>query len=194
MAPAARRRPLFDRSGISLVEVVLAVGLVAVILIGAAAMFAQATRVTARARRDMVALMLAVQKMEQLRGLTWEVAGSGSANPGAPLSDTTTDLSGARPLLGGPGLSVAPPNVLATNTPFYVDFAGPDGAWVGTGTVPLRGAVFVRRWSVSTVPGAPDTLRFEVVVAPADVTGAPGAVEHADRTIRLIGARTRVVR
>jgi hypothetical protein len=176
------------------VEVVLAVGLLAAILIGAAAMFAQATRVTARSRRDMVALMLAVQKMEQLRGLTWERAGQTSTTPGDALSDTTTDLSGERPEPGGPGLGLSPPGALSANTPFHVDFTDAHGGWIGTGPAPPRGAAFVRRWSISSVPGAADTLRLEVVVAAAEFVGAAGSVEHASRTIRLIGARTRLVR
>jgi hypothetical protein len=46
-----------------------------------------------------------------------------------------------------------------------VDYLDAYGAWVGTGSSPPAGALYVRRWSVEPLPTNPNnTLVFQVLV------------------------------
>jgi hypothetical protein len=54
---------------------------------------------------------------------------------------------------------------LTANTPGYVDYVDQDGQWVGTGTAPVAGAAYVRRWSVEALTSDPaNAVVLQVVV------------------------------
>lgn len=160
--------PRTPESGFSLLEVLVATTVFAVAVAGLADVCAMATRANATARATTVATMLAVQKMEQLRALTW-----GFDELSQPLSDTTTDISGSADTRNaGAGLSPSPRGALAQNTAGYCDFLDAAGQPLGGGAVPPATAVFVRRWSVEPLPSNPaDTLVLQVIVTRA-VRGA----------------------
>jgi hypothetical protein len=104
--------------------------------------------------------ILASQKLEQLRALTWSV----DAN-GLPVSDRTSDLSFDPVTTGGSGLRPSPTTALDANTPGWVDFLNARGQWVGTGTNPPATATFIRRWAIEPLPEDPaDTLILQVLV------------------------------
>src|SRR5205809_7490145 len=87
-----------------------------------------ANNVTARA--GTYATVLAEQKMEQLRGLTW-----GFDILGLPISDSSSNT--ARPVEaapGGTGLSPSPSNSLTTNVDGYVDYIDQSGTIPGAAT------------------------------------------------------------
>ena len=117
----------------------------------------------AQSRLQTVATHAAAERMEQLRGLSW---GMGDANVPVPAGDLTTDLSVTPPAGGGPGLSPAP-GTLAANVSGYVDFLDRNGRWLASGVIAPPGAVFTRRWSVTQVPGRPNQLLLQVIVARA---------------------------
>ena len=56
--------------GFSLIEVIISVGLLAVVSLSVAQLFVAATEATLSAREQTTTAILASQKMEQLRGLT----------------------------------------------------------------------------------------------------------------------------
>jgi type II secretory pathway pseudopilin PulG len=162
MTVAARRGfPCWreGEAGFSLVEAVLIAGLAASLAAGVAQVFGMSARASRIARVQTVAAVLAAQKMEQLRSLTWAHAPGGE-----PLSDTSTNLASDPPSGGGAGLDPAPPGTLDTDTPLYVDYASAAGA-----IVPSRGAAaYVRRWSIAPLASDPDNLlvlQVRVVVA-----------------------------
>jgi hypothetical protein len=106
--------------------------------------------------------VLAAQKMEQLRGLTWGFDDNGTS---LPVSDSTTDLTTEPPGGGGGGLNPSPTGTLNANTPGYVDYLDKRGQWVGNGAVPPPTAVYIRRWSVEPLPTNPNnTLILQVLV------------------------------
>ena len=76
------------RAGFSLIEVLIAMTILSVGLASLAQLFAMSTRANAGSKNTTFASVLAQQKMEQLRALTW-----GFDTLGLPLSDTTTDLT-----------------------------------------------------------------------------------------------------
>ena len=78
-----------DDPGFSLIEVIVSVGLLAVVSLGVAELFAAATDATVSAKEQTTTAILAGQKMEQLRGLAWGF----EPGSGLPVSDTTTDLT-----------------------------------------------------------------------------------------------------
>ena len=161
MAPA---KSSFNRSaGFSLVEVVISMGLLMTVSLGVAQLFAASTRANLMARGQTSTTALAVQKMEQIRSLTW---GFDLQGLGLPLTDTTTNLAKYPHTADGPGLNPSPTDSLDRNTGGYVDFLDANGAWVGTDTAPNT-AAFVRRWSITPLPTNPNnTLVIQVLVSP----------------------------
>jgi prepilin-type N-terminal cleavage/methylation domain-containing protein len=150
-------------SGFTLVEVLIAMLLVALVASGVAQLFVVAAISTENARRQSSATTLAVQKLEALRSLTWALAPAS----GVLITDTTTDLTTDPSSSSGVGLRPSPAGALATNTPGYVDYLDARGRWVGTGSSLPRGVVYIRRWSVEPLPADPDTLLLQVLVTTA---------------------------
>jgi prepilin-type N-terminal cleavage/methylation domain-containing protein len=66
----AQERSSFNSRGFSLIEVVVAMGLLTMVSLGVAQLFAASTRVNI-ARGQTSTTMLAEQKLEQIRSLTW---------------------------------------------------------------------------------------------------------------------------
>jgi prepilin-type N-terminal cleavage/methylation domain-containing protein len=161
--PKVHSIPRLDETGFTLVEVLVALAIVTCAAAGLAGLVTVAVRAAEVARSLTSCTTLAVQKMEQLKALTWSFADAGVVSP--PVSDTTTDLSSDPPTGGGRGLAPSPSGVLDRNTPGYVDFLDRDGRWVGTGVTPPAPAVFIRRWSVTPLPADPDdSLMLQVLV------------------------------
>lgn len=166
MLPETRQiRPFSSRiageSGFSLVEVLAAAVILMTGLIAVAQMFVAATHQNMSARRVTTTAVLAQQKIEQLRALTW-----GFDEFGLPISDYSSDISVTPPsAAGGIGLTPSPGDTLNTSTTGYVDYLDAYGQWLGTGGSPPQGALYVRRWSVDPLPNNPNnTLVFQVLV------------------------------
>jgi len=149
-------------AGFSLIEVLVAILLMGVMALGVAQLFAVSIRAASGARHQTSTTVLAAQKMEQLRALTW---GFDEDAQGLPVSDTTSNLAN-EPITGnGNGLNPSPVNSLDVNTPGYVDYLDARGQWVGTGGAPPAGTVFIRRWSIRPLPTNPNnTLVLQVLV------------------------------
>jgi Tfp pilus assembly protein PilV len=77
-----------DECGFSLLEAIIASGLMAGALAALGQMFAISVANNRSARAASYATVLAQQKMEQLRGLTW-----GFETLGLPISDTTSNTA-----------------------------------------------------------------------------------------------------
>ena len=150
-----RASPFIDRhardtqAGFTLIETMLAAGLLATLAVGVTQVFGVAMRANHLARARSLSAILAAEKMEQLRSLTWAHAPGGER-----LSDTSTDLSSDPPSAGGPGLLPAPADALEADVAFYVDYFNAAGTSVGS----RPPAAFVRRWSVAPLARDPDNL------------------------------------
>jgi type II secretory pathway pseudopilin PulG len=166
-------RSLADERGFSLVEVLAAAVILMTGLIAVAQMFIISTNQNMSARRVTTTAVLAQQKIEQLRALTW-----GYDDFGLPISDFTSNISVTPPTpIGGVGLQSSPGDTLNTSTSGYVDYLDAFGAWLGTGTNPPNGAVYVRRWSVEPLPTNPNnTLVFQVLVGRISPAGPPNDI------------------
>lgn len=178
-------------TGFTLVEVLVALALLTVIATGVAVLFAVAIRDARAARDQTTTVVLASQKMEQLRSLTW-----GLDTAGAVVSDLTTDLSRSPPDASGSGLSPSPAGVLDVNTPGFVDFLDSRGQWTGTGSVAPPAATYIRRWSIEPLASDPaNSLLFQVLVTTRmrdSTTGAggPARSRRADEAL-LVTIKTR---
>src|SRR6185436_12200276 len=157
----ADRRTSAGERGFSLLEVLFATTMLVVGVAGLAQLFALSTRTNTSARATTFAALLAQQKMEQLRGLTW-----GFDTLGLPLSDTTTNVTVVPEIMtGGTGLSPSPANSLGENTSGYCDFLDKHGNSLGGGTTPPANTTYIRRWSVEPLPTNPNnTLVLQVLV------------------------------
>ena len=131
--------------GFTLVEVLVAMALLAVAAAGMAGLATVSRRAAADARSDDVAARAAASKLAALRGLAFAV----DVDTGTTVTDSSTNLTIDPPSAGGPGLSLSPTGTLTTSTGGYVDYVTSAGAYAGTGLTPPRTAAFVRRWSVS---------------------------------------------
>ena len=176
MATSSRRQ---DR-GFTLVEVCVALVLLALALAGVARMIGFARRSTVAARAQTSSTVLAQQKIEQLRGLNWSVDAAGIRQ-----SDFVTDLTVEPPTGGGMGLRASPAGALDVNTAGYVDYLNARGEWVGTGATPPREASYLRRWAIRLLPEDPDdTLILQVLVTPVG-RDRPGPLpsRHGDEAV-----------
>ena len=171
-----------DDRGFTLIEVMVAMILLAIMSLGVAGMFGTAIRATQAARSQTSTATLAEQKLEQLRSLTW---GFDTSGQNLPVTDTTTNLSLDHPTSDGHGLDPSPADSLSTNTAGYVDYLDRHGAWVGTGTTPPPTAMYIRRWNIQPLPTNPNsTLILQVLVTPvireANVSGVVNRVRYAN--------------
>jgi len=177
--------------GFSLVEVLFALVVLSVAVLGLAHLFTVAAHNNARARATTYAAVLAQQKMEQLRGLAYGFDPAGGA-----VTDVDTDIT-VQPEQagGGAGLQSSPPGALAANTVGYVDYVDANGASLGgTAAVPPAGTAYIRRWSVEPLPPSANAMVLQVLVMRA------GRSDAADNRIgpsgrpaeaRLVSVKTR---
>jgi prepilin-type N-terminal cleavage/methylation domain-containing protein len=182
-----------SQSGFSLLEVIVATSLLTVAAASLAQLFVISVRANASARATTYASVLAQQKMEQLRGLTW-----GFDSLGLPLTDTTTDVSVTpERAAAGRGLSPSPggAGTLGVNSDGYCDFLDGSGRWLAGGATAPSGTIFVRRWSVEPLPTNPNnTIVLQVLVMPNRAPVAADAVTGKARTpdeARLVSVKTR---
>src|SRR5512136_1503235 len=126
-----------DERGFSLIEVVIAVGLLAVLSTGIAQLFGMATKANYAAKGQTSTALLAAAKMEQLRSLTWGFD-QGPNALGLPVSDLVTNLSVDPSAAGGMGLNPSPAGTLDNNVAGYVDYLDRNGQWVGNGAAAPR--------------------------------------------------------
>jgi len=177
--------------GFSLVEVLLATTLLTVAIVSLAQLFAVSTRANTNAKLTTFTTVLAQQKMEQLRSLTW-----GFDSQGLPLTDTSTNITAAvEAPTGGRGLTPSPVGALGENTDGYCDFLDRNGQSLGGGTTPPANAIYVRRWSVEPLPTNPNnTLVLQVLVARNRSRNAADQAVGVDRLpdeARIISVKTR---
>lgn len=182
-------RRLGGDRGFSLTETIVASAILVTGLVSVAQLFIVSTDANRSARRVTAATVLAQQKIEQLRGLTW-----GYDPFGLPVSDFTTNIAVTPPQpSGGFGLQASPGGALDTATTGYCDYLSAYGEWLGSGTTPPSGSVYVRRWSVEPLPTNPNnTLVFQVVVerlVQATTSGGSGA--PPSDAARLVSLKTR---
>lgn len=161
-----RRPGLPAAAGFGLLEALIACGLIVVLAAGVAQLTLASVAAVRASGDETLALLLAVQKIEQLRSPAWD-------RP--PESAGTTDPTGAD--RGGPGAGASPGGSLDRNVSGYVDYLNARGAPVGGGGErPPSGTAFVRRWSVQPDPRLPDALLvLDVVVLPLRVAERAGA-------------------
>ena len=167
------RRGGCGHEGFSLIEALVATAIVSTALVSVIQVVLLAASANRLAQRVTVATALATQKIEQLVSLAWFVDASG-----APVTDTASDLSvSPESSAGGSGLSPSPATALAADAAGFVDYLDAAGTWIGTGSSPPRGTMFVRRWSITPLAGSPDqTLLLQVLVTtpgPAPASPAP---------------------
>jgi hypothetical protein len=172
--------------GIALLDALVATTIVVTTLTGVAQLLIWSRRAVWSSGAESTSVLLAAQKLEQLRTLVWQVD-----RDGRPRSDHATNLSTDPPSTGGSGLRASPPASLDENTPGFVDYVDGRGAWAGTGTRPPGSAVFVRRWAI--VPFEPDPLHtvvVHVVVMPV-LDAAVSGGHRSKRAAHLSSIRTR---
>jgi len=138
--PASPSSP--STRGFTLVETLIATGLLVTALAGLAQLFAVSLRFTRDSGQSGAALAAAEDQLEALRALRF-----GYDEAGAPLTD--------------PRLAPAAVSALSLDTVPWVDWVDERGA---SAAVPEQ-AAFVRRWRITPLDGgAPDAIAIEVCV------------------------------
>jgi len=184
------------QDGFTIVEVLVALLIITVMALGTAQLFAVSIRATQAARYQTSTTVLASQKLEQLRSLTW---GFDEAGTGLPVSDTTTNLGQDPPTGNGSGLNPSPPGTLNQNIAGYVDYLDARGRWVGTGVTPPATATYIRRWSIEPLPTNPNnTLILQVLVTTvkrqSELAGTPGPRRRMADDALIVSVKTRKAR
>jgi hypothetical protein len=123
---------------------------------------------TAPARPTLTSI-LAEQKLEHLRGLSW-----GFDDAGVPLMDAE--------------LALSPQGALQRDTIGYVDYLDSRGFVLGGGSVAPDRTIYVRRWSIEPLKTNPDnSIVIQVAVSPHRKR------DLAQGSSRLVAVRTREV-
>jgi type II secretory pathway pseudopilin PulG len=187
----AAAAPRAREGGFSLLEVLFATSILTVALVSLAQLFTISTRANTSARATTFSAVLAQQKMEQLRGLTW-----GFDSLGLPLTDTTTKTTVVpETATGGLGLTPSPAGTLTANSDGYCDYVDASGNLLGGGTTPPAGTVFIRRWSVEPLPTNPNnTIVLQVLVTRLRNRGGADTATGVNRLpdeARIISVKTR---
>lgn len=156
--------PASDR-GFTLLETLIAAGILITALAGVAHLFVLGAHLTRRAGASGAALMAAQDKLESLRGLAF-----------------TFDVDG-QPMTGD-GLQWSPAGSLSADEPPYVDWLDDHGGVLDE----EDGATFVRRWRITALGSAPpERMAIEVCVFAARA-GAQD-LESADACLSTIRTR-----
>ena len=170
----------------------VATSLLASALVALAQLFAIATATNQAARNSTLTMVLAEQKIEQLRALQYTFD-----TVGLPIQDTETDLAVYPPAAtGGKGLSPHTDNTLQANTDGYVDYLDHWGRTLGGGTVIPENTAFIRRWSVEPLPTNPNNvviLQVLVTRVRDRGTGDTGSVSRGAQEARLMTIKSRKV-
>ncbi len=164
-------------AGSTLVEVLIATLVLTTGLLAMAELVRLAVASNLRARTGSVAAILAAQKMEHLRSLTWEFDVSGAA-----VSDS--------------GLQSSPWS-LQRNTPGFADHVDAAGVIVGHGVEAPASAVYTRRWSIEPLPASSEhVVLMQVLVTRMRSRGSAdrGAVSRLSGDARLVSIKVRKVR
>lgn len=133
--------------GFTLIETVVATGVLVTALAGLAQLFALSAHSAQDAGSQSAALAAAQDRIERLRSLNFTYG---------PLGDSITD----------PGLAPSTGDSLIADTAGYVDYLDTAGAEVDTSR-DGHGAVWTRRWRVTAIDlFAPEALAIEVCVFP----------------------------
>jgi type II secretory pathway pseudopilin PulG len=179
--PALAGRAL--ESGFSLIETLIALGLVTGAVIALAHLFALSTSSNLDSKSMTYAAVLAQQKVEELRALAFGFGADGLSVTDIE-SDTASDAT-----TGGTGLSPSPMGALGQNTPGYVDHLDGSGSKLGGGVAPPGGAMYTRRWSIEPLPADP----ARAIVIQVNVTRHGRVVAASTRPgdVRLVTVRTR---
>ena len=144
--------------GFVLLEALISAGLLIVLVSGLGPLMVMSSDAARASADTSTALFLAVQKIEQLRGLTWTYN-----RDDRQVSDLTTRLAVDPPGADGRGLWPSPPDSLQRNVDGFVDFLDRQSQWLGE-TFPPRGPSFIRRWSIRRLDAANDDLLVLQVV------------------------------
>jgi type II secretory pathway pseudopilin PulG len=192
VAAVGRRSSRRAEAGFSIVEVLVATGLLATALIALAQLFAIATTTNAAARNSTITMLLAEQKIEQLRALQYTFD-----RAGLPVQDTATDLAVYPPVAtGGKGLSPHTDNTLQVNTDGYVDYLDSSGRTLGGGIVIPDNTAYIRRWSVEPLPTNPNNVIILQVMVTRQRdrgTGNANSVSRGPQEARLLTIKSRKV-
>jgi prepilin-type N-terminal cleavage/methylation domain-containing protein len=157
-------------AGFTLIEVMVATAILLVALVSLAPLFVTAVRDNLTARTATDTVVLAAQKLEELRGLTWGFDAQGLA-----VSD--------------PALNASPSDSLESNSAGFVDYVDRFGRRLEGGAAAPADALYVRRWAITPMPQDPsNTIVIQVLVT--WVGRGNGARRAADRA-RITTVRTR---
>jgi len=195
---ALAKSPFSNEAGFSLMEVLIAMGVMTIGLVSLAQLFALSTRANHSSKTTTFAVLLAQQKMEQLRGLTW-----GFDAVGLPISDVATNSSIVPQAAGcptssaagvGSGLSPSSAGTISENVSGWVDYLDVNGCLLSGGSTAPSRTIYIRRWSVEPLPTNPNnTLVLQVLVTRRVDRGAANAgnVMRMPEEARVMSIKTR---
>lgn len=169
--------------GFTLVEVLVAMGVLSAGALAAVSLLSGATRAMFVARSQGVAVLAASARLDELRSLRFEFDGGGQR-----VTDVSTRLAVYPPGPGGGGLTPGGAT-LDSNVPGFVDYLDASGAWLGAGPSTPPAAAYLRRWAIDA-PGDPDLLVLQVLVRP--LSEGAGDARAGIAGVRLVTLRARV--
>lgn len=132
------------RGGVSLLEVVVAAGVLATVLTGVVPLVTTAVQASARSRVQVLAARLAASRLSELESLAH------ARTSIALISDQVSRLDTPAMAMGGPGLLPAGLSTLDEPPAGWSDQLDAEGRYLAGGAGPVPGARFSRRWAVAS--------------------------------------------
>jgi len=156
-----------DRRGFTLVEVVAAVSLLAIVGLSVSTALIAGRAVAVHGRERTIGRIAAQSRLATLTSLAFSRS-TDAAGAAVVVTDTTTDLSLDPPAAGGADLQPSPADALWRDTPGYVDYLDATGRGLGAGADARARAAYVRRWAIGRLgAGVGEVALLSVLVAPA---------------------------
>lgn len=163
----------YPQLGSSLLEAVIAAGLLATVLTGVLPLVTASWIATEATRLERTAAHLARQRLAHLQTLAYVHTAAGV------IADAQSALDQAEPFApGGPGLTASGLTPLERSTSPWVDWLDGHGGWQAAGVLPPPGTRFRRRWGILTT-GGQRCLQLWVEVTPLGRAPGQGVVHDA---------------
>lgn len=155
-----------DRRGFTLVEVVAALSLLAVVGLSVSTALMAGRAVAVHGRERTIGRIAAESRLATLSSLAFHrsIDATGSV---VAITDTTTDVTADPWTAGGVGLQPSPADALWRDRAGYVDYLDMTGRALGAGADARARAAYVRRWTIGRQGlDAGELAVFAVLVAP----------------------------
>ena len=173
---------MHDRRGFTLVEAVVALGLLATVSVSVSTALMAGRATAVHARDEAIGRVAAQARLSALTSLAFDTV-AGADGSAVAVTDTSTDVTADPPGPGGTGLAESPPDALWRDTTGYVDYLDAAGRDLGSQAGVRERAAYVRRWAIGRQGSGPGEVVVMAVLVARSSAAARAAIGDPARVI-----------